>query len=200
VNFKTNDYKKEQATRISPKFNVGWNEAKVEAIESVEAKNGSGKQQLRIKVYGPPVTIEGFKPFKKSNGSEYQGQCGIVQTIYFDLNNDEQFGNIVTRIINPLAKASGVQEKLDAATSEGITTFDEFVKVLNAVLVGDDLPYVYMNFSGQEYVKPGSAYPGYTLNFRNIVSLDADRSKYTEGVMKHVQVETASSQEEGSLY
>lgn len=199
MNFNTNNYKKEQATRISPKFNVGWNEAKVESIEYVEAKNGSGKYQLRVKVYGPPVTVEGFKPFKKADGTEYHGQCGIIQTIYFNPSDDEQFGNIVSRVINPLAKASGVQETLDAATATGVETFDEFVKILNGVFVGEDLPYVYMNFSGQEYVKPNSTYPGYTLNFRNIVTADADRSKLSEGTMKKV-VETSSEQEAGSLY
>jgi hypothetical protein len=182
MNFNTKTEKTTQWT--SPKFNVGWNQAKIENISIKTAT--TGKKQLKFQVYGPPITTEGFKPFMKADKvTPYAGQCGLIQTFYFDDTNEEAMSKVISQTINPIAVAFGVKEQLDEITSSGdITSLEKFVDVLNRLFTNEDLPYVWMNFSGSEYEKPGSTYPGYTLSFRNIVKGEPDFTKMPAGIMK----------------
>ena len=180
MNFNTKDAKQQQ-TRISPKFYVGWNQAKIEDIEIYTAKNGSGKKQLKFRVYGPPITTEGFKPFNKPDGTPYSGQVGIIQTIYMNVDDEATFSNLVNRIIAPLSLASGVKDKVDAINAPD---FETFVAQLKAIFVDESLPYVWMNFSGEEYERPSSPYPGYTLSFRNVAVTEEAKDKFPAGIMK----------------
>lgn len=179
--------------KVSPRFYVGWNKAKVEDVTIVTAKNGSGKKQLKFRVYGEPITTENFKPFlKEDRTTPYHGQSSIVQTVYFDDQNPEAFGRVMTRVIIPLIKALGVQEEVNTATAN-TTTLEGFVDALKPLITNENLPYVWMNFSGQEYEKPGSPYPGYTLSFRSVTNSDEVKEKLEAGVMQKLTTSTSST-------
>lgn len=197
MNFNTANYKQEDKKFISPVFQVGFNRAKVENVEIKTASTGS--KSLLFRLYGEPVTIEGFKPFKKADGvSLYHGQVGQVKTNYFKQDDEKAIGMLMQRVINPLTKALGIQSQFDDATAT-CTDLESFVALLNTYVTNPELPYVLVNLSGEEYEKIGSAYPGVALQFRNIVSVDADVTKLTEGVLKKLAPKEASA-DEGSLY
>ena len=180
MSFSTKDVKETTTQRTSPKFNVGYNQAKIESIEIKTSANG--KKQLKFHVYGPPITEDGFKPWLKSDKiTPYHGQCGIVQTNYVDVNDEEAFTKLVQRSIAPLATAFGVKAQIDAINAG---TFEEFVQQIEAIFSNADLPYVWMNFSGEEYERPGSAYPGYSLSLRGVALNEEQKDKYPAGLMK----------------
>jgi len=180
--------------KVSPKFYVGWNRAKVESIEVKTAS--TGRKQLLFKVYGEPVKAEGFKPFEKVKGSGnfYHGQCGIVASSYFLPEDKVEVGKIMNKIINPLANAFGVKQQVDEAT-KNVETLEQFVTAFSAVVTNAELPYIWMNFNGEEYEKPGSEFPGYKLSFKVVTSDEAVKEKIPAGTMKHLpkkEVESTS--------
>lgn len=198
MNFSTENYKQEQKQYTGPVFNVGWNKAKIESVEIKTAKTGS--KALLFKLYGEPITTEGFKPFKKSDGvTLYHGQVGQVKTNYFKPDDEKAVANMMNRVVNPIIKVLGVQSQVDEA-SASCTDLESFVTILNTYITNPELPYVNFNLSGEEYKKTNSTYPGIALQFRNIVALDVDTTKFTEGTLKKLPVETEADTSEGSLY
>jgi len=187
MNFSTSNVTSE--VKISPKFNVGWNQCKIEGIDIKEASTGS--KQLKFRVYGPPITVPGFKAFKKADGvTPYHGQIGIVQTSYIKTDNEQQVQDLFRRVINPLAIAFGIKPQVDAISADSL---EAFIAAVTPLFTDESLPYIWMNFNGQEYEKPGSSYPGYTLSFRNITNNEDFKEKTTVGTMKKLPVKEDST-------
>lgn len=190
--FSTNEHK----GKVSPVFFTGWNKCKVESIEVREAK--SGRKQLIFRVYGEPVNQEGFKPWKKQDGTLYEGQCGTIVTSYFKDTEPGEVAPLMNKVIKPMLTAYGVKTVFDSRVNSD-TTFSEFVEVLNELLTGNELPYVWMNFNGEEYERPGKDRPGVKLYFKAITNDEKYKENIPAGELKKITLPTETSVE-GNLY
>lgn len=167
--------------KINPRFYVGINECKVEKIEV--KKSSTPRVRLIFNLYGPKVTQEDFKPWNKPDGTPYEGQVGSAVTNWFDPSVKEEVGKVWTRCIFPMLKCYGVYELYAQRVNEN-TTLEETVEILNEILTGNELSFIYINFGGEEYERPGKDYPGYNLFFRGFAVDTEGKAKLTAGTMK----------------
>lgn len=195
--FSTSSYN--GSTKVSPKFNEGWHKAKVESVEIKTAS--TGRKQLLFKVFGEPVTVEGFKAFEKVKGSGdyYHGQCGIVATNYFNAEDKTETGKIMNRVILPLINAFNVKKEVDEST-KNITTLEQFVTAFSPFITNKDLPYIWMNFNGEEYEKPGSDFPGYKLSFKTITNDETVKDRIPAGTMKKLPKKEVAPDSTGEVF
>ena len=180
------------AKKIGPRFYVGINQCKVEKIEI--KKSSTARVRLIFHLFGPKITQEGFKAWEKEKGSGeyYEGQCGSVVTSWFDPSSKEEVGKVWTRTIFPMLKCAGVYEAFGQLVNEN-TSLEDTVGVLSNLLVNDEVPFVYMNFGGEEYERPGKDFPGYNLFFRGFASDEAASKKLTVGTMKKLTTQEEST-------